>query len=284
MPALSVIIPTHHRPELLKKALDLLAKQTIADTLEVIVVHDGTDDAETKQMMEGVTIKVERLEYFSIPKSHQGVARNRGVEKATTPTVLFIQDDIFLDEKACETHLLNASRFPGSACLGFTTWDPECGITSVMRWLERVGWQFGYPHIMQYAHKPIPKAEQQNYAYTSHISLPTDIAKQIRFREDVTLYGWEDIEWGMRLKQADVSLIYEPGARALHHHHLEMEDSLRRIELLGRSAVIMNRIDPSLGIVPRGLKRMIYKLIAMLPTIWGRHAKALMTGIEQGEH
>ncbi len=283
MPTLSVVIPTRRRPTILRKALTHLAAQTIADELEVIVVHDGEDDGLTRQELRDPRQWPFPLTYFAIPKGQQGIARNRGVEKATAPLVLFIGDDIFLDPDACEAHVRAHEHGEGAAVLGFTTWDPDCRINDVMHWLELVGWQFGYPMIERYAHLRLPAQIQPSYTYTSFISLPTDIAMRIRFREDVALYGWEDIEWGLRLRDANVGLIYEPDAKALHHHHMELYESLQRMETLGRSAVVMERHSRGLQIVPRGLKRIVYRLIALLPTFRGEHAAAFLKGIDEVE-
>ena len=279
--SLSIIIPTHKRAQILKKCLEHLEQQTIRDQLEVIVVHDGEDDGETRGIIpSGVT-------YFSIPKSQQGVARNRGVDRATAPIVLFIGDDIFLAPDACEKHLKAHTRVVGAThasplqttVLGFTTWDPAVGITPVMRWLERTGWQFGYPKIATYAHNFLPEDLQHRFTYTSNISLPTSTAKQIRFREDVSLYGLEDIEWGLRLKEAGVKLFYEPDAKALHHHRITMEESLKRMETLGRSLPTISKINPKLDRMPKGWKLLLYRIFSVVPSMRGTHYKAFLSGI-----
>ncbi len=236
--------------------------------------------------------------FREIPKSHQGVARNEGVKLATTPYVLFSQDDIFLAPDACEKHLnalrnfqLPTQKFQTNnqkpitknsfAVLGFTTWDPSLEITPVMRWLEASGWQFGYPQIAQYTHTFLPPKMQHKFTYTSHISLPTAIARAHPFREDITLYGWEDVEWGMRLADAGVRLYYEPDAKAVHHHPLSLEQSLARMETLGRAAVQLAKLNPSFDRTPMGTKRILYKLSALLPTMAGRHRKAFLKGLTQ---
>jgi len=282
-PALSLIIPTHKRAAILKQCLERIERQTVADRLEVIVVSDGHDD-ETARLFETANPSSKiPIRFFEIPKSQQGVARNKGVAEATGEFVMFVGDDIFLAPDACEKHLkiLN-SQFSilNSAVLGFVTWDPACGITPVMRWLEKSGWQFGYPMIARYGHHFVPEAMQQRFTYTNQLSVPKKIAKKFPFREDVTLYGWEDIEWGWKLRKAGVKLFYEPDAKALHHHHMEMNDSLRRMETLGRSAVMMDRVTPDLKLVPHGKKMMKYRIAAMLPGMHGRHAKAFLRGID----
>lgn len=291
MPILSVIIPTHRRPEILRKCLEHLQKQTIVKDIEVIVVSDGDD--EESQVISQQSPVVRRL--LSVPPCHQGVARNEGVKVAQGKYVLFIGDDIFLAEDACERHLCALSPDPSPATgegrraervgrgqyavLGFTTWDPACGITPVMRWLERSGWQFGYPQIKKFSHGFLPRDIQHQYTYTSHISLPIEIAKKFPFRSDVSLYGWEDVEWGMRLRDAGVSLFYEPSASALHHHHITLEDSLKRMETLGRSAVEITKNVPEFDRVPRGWKLLAYRICALFPTMAGSHRRAFLRGL-----
>jgi glycosyltransferase involved in cell wall biosynthesis len=298
VPRLSIIIPTHKRAAILQQTLEHIEKQTIKDDLEVIVVGDGEDSETAKLFEREWSIPVT---YFAIPKSHQGVARNRGVEKAKGEYILFIGDDAFLAPDACEKHIqalttachtepaevrhadaMVRQAHHDTLVLGHTTWDPSLTITPVMKWLEESGWQFGYPKIAEYKHDFIPSSIQHSYTYTIHISLPTAIAKQFPFREDVTLYGWEDMEWGMRLKHAGVKLFYEPDAKAYHHHPMTLEQSLKRMETIGSSAVAIEKISPELHVLPRGWKRFAYHLLSFLPTMQGKHARAYVKGIEEG--
>jgi len=273
-PTLSVIIPTHKRAVILRKCVEHLAAQTIAKDIEVIVVSDGHDSETVKLMKEFSILNSQfSITFLEIEKSHQGVARNKGVMMAQAPRVLFIGDDILLNPDACELHVQVNQQL---LFLGHTTWDPAVGITPVMRWLETSGWQFGYPMIERYAGNMLPKDIQHRFTYTSHISLPTEVARKFPFREDVTLYGWEDIEWGWRLMKAGIGLLYEPRAKALHHHHITLEDSLKRMETIGRSARVIEKLNPELRVVPRGWKRLAYLCISALPTMKGKHAKAFL--------
>lgn len=292
-PTLSIIIPTHRRAAILERCLGHLEQQTIRNQLEVIVVSDGPDDDARAACEKPRSIPVR---FFQIPKSHQGVARNKGVQEASAELCLFMGDDCLLESTACEVHLRVREKFQAprskdqkiinsqlsihNLVLGFTTWDPSIGITDVMRWLEQTGWQFGYPMIEQYAHGIIPKDIQHRFTYTSHISLPTAVARAHPFRENVSLYGWEDIEWGTRLRDAGIPLVYEPDARALHHHRLTLQDSLKRMRTLGASAVHLSRIAPQLDRLPRGWKLTAYRLVSLLPTMRGKHARAFLQGID----
>lgn len=292
MPELSVIIPTRNRPEILRQCLTHLQNQTVLTSstgvtlsgveglIEVIVVHDGKDDAETQKIINAdwqIPVR-----YFTVEKSQQGIARNEGIKHASAPLTLFIGDDMFLDPKACELHLkCHGEHSRTMATLGFVTWDPAVDITPVMKWLEQSGWQFGYAMIKKYEHGFLPKEIQHRFTYTSQISLPTEVAKLIPFRKDVIMYGWEDVEWGMRLRDAGVQLFYEPDAKALHHHKITLENSLKRMQTLGKAAAHFRRDLPEFDRLPKGLKRIAYTFASFMPTMAGKHRKAFLKGIKK---
>lgn len=296
LPILTVIIPTHKRATILRECLRHLERQTVRDFIEVIVVSDGhdpqtvalfartSDQSSPRLRPAGRGLRTEDdwnifIKFFEVEKSQQGAARNRGVQEAKGEYVLFIGDDIFLAADACEKHML-AHAYAGAhtAVLGHITWDPQVGITPVMWWLERTGWQFGYQMLAPYAHGFVPADIQHRFTYTSNLSLPMNLARTIPFlRTD--LYGWEDIEWGRRLADAGVHLFYEPDAKAWHHHHIALEESLRRMETLGQSAARMAERDPHFDRVPRGWKRAACHALSLLPTMRGRHAKAFLKGM-----
>ncbi|MDD5623661.1 MAG: glycosyltransferase family A protein [Candidatus Peribacteraceae bacterium] len=283
-PALSIVIPTHERAETLLRCLRHIEVQTIVDQIEVIVVSDGHDE-KTTALFEKQAWRMP-VHFLEIEKSQQGTARNRGVKEVKGEYVLFIGDDIFLEPDVCEIHLRTHAKFGSRkpelcAALGFTTWDPSLGITPVMQWLERSGWQFGYPKIQRYAHSFLPSKIQASFAYTSHISLPTDLAKAHPFRGDISLYGWEDIEWGMRLRNSGVRFFYEPDAKATHAHHLTLKESLERMETIGQSLVRIAKVAPEFQQKLTSWRLCILTLLSFLPTMSGVHRKALLRGIKR---
>lgn len=277
-PALSIVIPTYRRPVILTACLEHLEKQTIAEKLEVIVVSDGHDpatvDAVTKRQWK-IPVK-----FFEIPKSQQGAARNRGVKEATGDIVLFIGDDILLDPLACEVHL-DAHEHANIAVLGRIDWDPSVGITPTMQWLDHTGWQFAYRMLEQYAGKNVPAELQHRVTYASNLSVPITIARSIPFPENLTEYGWEDVVFGQELKKNGAALVYEPAAHALHHHRIDLEDSLKRMQSIGRTARVMAERDPAFDRIPRGWKLWAYRVLSLLPTMRGKHAKALLEGLSE---
>ena len=277
-PALSVIIPTHKRPAILTACLEHLERQTVANRLEVVVVSDGHDPA-TIEAVNGRTWKIP-VRFFEIPKSQQVAARNRGTKEASGDLVLFLGDDILLAPGACEAHLEAHARHNNIAVLGRIDWDPTVGITPVMRWLEKTGWQFGFDALEPHAQQRVPEDVQHRYTYASNLSLPTNVARAVPFPEGLTEYGGEDIVFGSELKKLGVGLVYVPSARAAHRHRIELDDSLKRMCAIGKTAAIMAARDPAFDRLPKGWKLLAYRALALLPTMRGKHAKALLDGIK----
>lgn len=89
-PKVSVVIPTHNRPELLPRAVQSVLKQTFQD-FEIIIVDDGS-----------TTPAKQALRAFSDPRiciiRHEqsrggGATRNSGIEVAQGEFIVFLDDD-----------------------------------------------------------------------------------------------------------------------------------------------------------------------------------------------
>lgn len=90
MPKVSVVIPTHNRPEMLKKAIESVLAQTYQD-FEIIVVDDGLE-----QRAESVTRAFNNscVKYIQHNKERGGgVARNTGIKNSTSEFIAFLDDD-----------------------------------------------------------------------------------------------------------------------------------------------------------------------------------------------
>lgn len=90
----SVIIPTHHRRELVLRLLDALAKQTLSsDAFEVIVVHNYTDDGTEEAIASWAAVSPMTLRYYR--KNYNGPAASRqfAAEVSDGAILAFIDDD-----------------------------------------------------------------------------------------------------------------------------------------------------------------------------------------------
>ena len=90
MAAVSVVIPTRNRPDLIVRAVNSVVAQSLSD-IEIIVVVDG-DDGKTAAALD--VVGDPRLRVFVLPENGgASAARNFGVSKATAPWIALLDDD-----------------------------------------------------------------------------------------------------------------------------------------------------------------------------------------------
>jgi glycosyltransferase involved in cell wall biosynthesis len=110
MPLVSIIIPTHNRPQMLKEAVDSALAQTFQD-FEIIIVLNGASaetNATARRLAENRTVKVVEMEDSTLAAS-----RNFGLTFATGEWIAFLDDDdIWLPDKLAVQ--LDAARRTGA--------------------------------------------------------------------------------------------------------------------------------------------------------------------------
>ncbi len=118
MPRVSVIIPTHNRPEYLARALASVQAQTMPD-FEVFVVDDGSPDDRAAEVVRACNDP--RIHYVRLPESRgPAAARNAGILRSTAPYIAFLDDDDeWLPEKL-EVQLAAYGRLPSSVAVVYT--------------------------------------------------------------------------------------------------------------------------------------------------------------------
>lgn len=118
-PAITVVIPSHNRPDAVVRCLDALAAQTVAaGSFEVIVVDDGSQPP--------LTIDASRwTARFPLTVIHQrntgpGGARNRGVAAARAEFLAFTDDDCLPEPTWLDCLLATLRDFPATLVGGST--------------------------------------------------------------------------------------------------------------------------------------------------------------------
>lgn len=87
-PLVSVIIPTHNRPDLVNRAVDSVLEQTYPN-VEIIVIDDASEEKAQDYLHSVPTLKVLRNE-----KNKGGCfSRNRGIDEARGVYINFLDDD-----------------------------------------------------------------------------------------------------------------------------------------------------------------------------------------------
>jgi glycosyltransferase involved in cell wall biosynthesis len=254
----SVVIPTYNRKPILEKCLRALEFQHLGtDTqvtgYEIVLVDDGSTDG-TLSWLEDQAADFPHVRLLC--QEHQGpaVARNLGVEKATGDTIIFIDSDLVVTETFLQAHadaLIQGQQELGSDRL------------------------FTYGAVINTANFDHPTAEPYKltdfsaaYFATGNVAIARQWLEQAGlFDTGFQLYGWEDLELGVRIKQLGLKLIKCPAAVGYHWHPaFSLEQIPRLIDQeiqRGRMGVLFYQKHPTWNV------RMMIQMTWIHRLLWG---------------
>ncbi|HXP94347.1 MAG TPA: glycosyltransferase [Candidatus Binatia bacterium] len=176
---ISIIIATRDRASYLLRALDSLERQIDAPPFEVIVVDNGSTD-ETPQIARAAAGRF-ALTYLHEAEPNRGAARNRGLARAGGELIAFIDDDVWLPQRFLAAH---AAAHAAEASLAVS--GPIINVPSY--------------DVMP---RPTPANYSRAFFCTCNVSLPKAALEAAGgFDERFRLYGWEDTELGLRLRES----------------------------------------------------------------------------------
>jgi glycosyltransferase involved in cell wall biosynthesis len=202
---LSVVIPTYNRRPILAKCLQALEQQTSDPQwdYEVVVVDDGSTDGTIDWLRSHSQFPHVKL----FTQEHMGpsAARNLGVEKAIGDTIVFIDSDLVVTPVFLQSHV-DALMAAMPTANG-----------------DRV---FTYGRVINTANFEQPTAEPYKvtdfsaaYFATGNVAIAKHwLLEAGLFDTGFQLYGWEDLELGVRLKKLGLKLIKVPDAVGYHWH------------------------------------------------------------------
>ncbi len=120
MSGLTIVLPTYDRRHVLERTIGCY--QELAKQWPLLVVDDGSHDG-TAEWLAGLGLRVLRLPHGGLP-----AARNAGLRAATTPWVLFGEDDVLMRPEMPQRLLDWATRLPHCGAVAprlhdGTAWD-----------------------------------------------------------------------------------------------------------------------------------------------------------------
>lgn len=107
----SVIVTTHNRCNLMKRAVKSIQNQSYAN-LEIIIIDDNSSD-NTKAYADELVKNDSRIKYIKIPKSESkggNYARNKGIDNSRGEYVAFLDDDDVWHSNKVEKQLAHLKK------------------------------------------------------------------------------------------------------------------------------------------------------------------------------
>jgi glycosyltransferase involved in cell wall biosynthesis len=238
----SIVIPTYNRLPILQKCLRALEIQTFDSQLvtgyETIVVDDGSTDG-TIDWLKQNTAELPHVKIYEQAHKGASAARNLGVEQAQGDTIIFIDSDIVVTPSFLQCHadaLLREQKASGD---------------------DKI---FTYGAVINTANFEEPTSEKYKiidfsnaYFATTNVAIPRHWLMEVGlFDLDFNLYGWEDLELGVRLKNRGIKMVKCPKAVGYHWHPAFTLDRIPRLiqqEIeRGQMGVIFYQKHPTLDV------------------------------------
>jgi len=223
---LSVLIPTHGRPEQLRACLDHLLPQIQASQHEVIVGVDGGGD-------QGVQCgALECLEIACYPKIGYIEVRRELMSLARGRVVLWLNDDSYAQPGLVRSHLDAHQASEPRVVVGHSPWARIASPTLFDRLIAETDLVF-----FQKSHSDEPYAVGYRDCYGLNMSFPRMLAEEVGGVPSMPdVYGYDDIELAYRMSNAGAVCWYAPDAAVVHDHQYTPVDIHRREYQLGRAA------------------------------------------------
>ncbi len=254
---ISIIIPTYNRLPILEKCLKALEKQKFTDdkisNYEIILVDDGSTDGTLEWLAKNET-ELPHVKVFV--QEHQGpaAARNLGIKEAKGEIIIFIDSDLVVTETFLQAHA-NALR-KGQKKIGSDR-------------LFTYGWVINTCNFENPTAEPYKITDfSAAYFATGNVAIARKWLEKVGlFDTRFQLYGWEDLELGVRLKKLGLKLIKCPEAVGYHWHppfNLEQIPKLIAKEIQrGRMGVLFYQKHPTWEV------RMMIQMTWLHRLLWG---------------
>jgi len=215
---ISVIIPTHNRPDKLVETVAALRHQTLLGReYEILVMDDGsTPPVMLTGDLENPTCRVIRLEGVE-----RSIARNMGAQQAKGEILLFVDDDMKVNEDFLACHLYSHQQHPGALVIGAVRLPAEFLMTPFGRFRQ----------MLELQEVPVESGfvSSPNFCTAQNMSILKGRFKELGgFDEDIV--SSEDQEFALRHTARKGKIVFTLDALAIHaDHSLDIQSYCKRV-------------------------------------------------------
>jgi len=229
LPQLTVVIPSHDRPESVRRVLARLQQQSVApDSFEIVVVLDGPSSESERIFKQWDSSH--SLRWFTQTHAGAPAARNRGLVEARGEIVLFLDDDVIPMPDLLKAHLDAHSKCERSLVFGTffrSPQSPEPLVQEAADWSDLHRARCGAPGF---------SPEVQDVA-DGNLSAPRELLIRVGGWDESFsgVGGSDDTDLAKRWTTAGLRLHCEPRALGEHYWTKSWSDYLRDRRQIGRA-------------------------------------------------
>jgi cellulose synthase/poly-beta-1,6-N-acetylglucosamine synthase-like glycosyltransferase len=240
-PRVSVVVPTRDRAPVLDRCLRHLMALDYPD-YEIVVVDNKPNSDATRALVTRRGHEFPRLRYLREDRPGQGWARNRGLAAASSPLVVFVDDDVLVDRSWLSAIVGGFAATGGVGCVTGLILPAELDTRAQALLEEYGGFGKGFERrIFDLAeHRPrdpLFPYSAGRFGSGASMAFRTDVLRQVG-GFDAALgtapCGGEDLTAFRRVVLAGHRIVYEPRAIAYHPHPRTYRALLRQLFRYGR--------------------------------------------------
>ncbi len=256
LPTCTIVIPTYNRPQDIVKCLNSILYQTSLPE-EVILVDDGNLPGfplEEQLVAKGISCRFVKKERPGLTES-----RNKGISLAANEIIVFVDDDIILQQDALRELLAvfadDPDKHVGGACPKCVN-EPPMTLGHIIRWAydtlflisgpqEGIVLPSGYAVDLDRTPFPLKFVSRVEHLPGGVMAYRREIFQDFLFTPHYHEYALdEDKDFSYRVSRK-YTLIYTPFARAEHYPSPSMRPSERNTAkryLIGRYLFFKNYV------------------------------------------
>ena len=218
---LSIIIPTKDRGEVFDMTINAAWESISGTNSEIIIINDS------RTSTINLPFTSSQVKVFDNPKSGVASARNYGVNKATHPIILFLDDDIIINkqnlEKAYTFIISNPNSTLNPNWIYPETLTKEISKTKFGRYLIHYGFTSlkGWNQGMNWNDHETFKCELLASYFV--MMRQSDFSNVNGYNEDFPHAGAEDYDFAVRIKNNGIKTYIDPTNLVYHNESDRVE-------------------------------------------------------------
>jgi len=215
----TAIVCTHNRADMLARAIDSLATQSLPDEqYEILIVDNGSTD-NTSELVHERAARLGNLRYISEPELGLSRARNTGLKQARAAFAAFMDDDATASprwlEGICRAFLSRRPQ-PGLVCGPVTAeWGGTRPSWLKDYWLPFYSIVYWSPHARCLAADEWPVGT--NFAVPTSLAIRCSGFDTSLGRRGSALLGDEELALADNIRSAGYEIFYDPDIRVAHY-------------------------------------------------------------------
>ena len=226
---ISVVIPTYNRPKYLKKILYNLVKSTIPYE---ILICDGGSSISSKSQIKIIISQYsnKNIKYFDIGYNNHSAKRNKGIKNSNSKYIVLLDDDCIPEKKFLEKYysLLEKNKFKNHFYCGSVVYPNNLMKKNFIKFRQTRHFIINHKENLLGNYLHPRNIVTMNMAFNKKIL----IEKKIFFYEKFNIYGFEDYEFGYRLKENDIKFVASYPL-VYHYDERSFKQYLDKIKFVG---------------------------------------------------